>query len=1007
MLLFEKPNWAQSGTGRIMRLLLLLILSIFLSTGQAAEWSKLKKCSDLGFCRRHRHYEAAAEAVYKVVAETFKIGTWKGSDAITASVRSDKGTSLLLVITIVANGIFRVVLDDEQKLKHDRYSVSDTMLSNVKPLTIEKEILNIFDEGAEIIPKRSATNMYVNFNPFRVDFVRDDSRVVTSINAHNRLLVEDFAEKPTPSPSPSPSPAAVEAQSPTPETATPSAGSTENEGPNTSGNSEVEEEHGDHGDQKDDHIDSGDDYDSDYDDDDDGESASDQLKTDSAEFGCDGCWSEKFQSHHDPKLRGPESVGVDISFPNARHIYGLPQRTVSFSLGDTVGPSNEVLTEPLRMYNLDVFEFELEKPLGLYGSIPLIYARNGKESAGLLWMNSAETYVDVINSEKDVGKKTHWYSEAGIIDIYFFAGPGPSSVFEQYMSLTGAPAMPPRFSLGYHQCRWNYRDDEDSRAVDRGFDEQDIPYDVLWLDIEHTNGKRYFTWDTTKFPDPTALQNYIAARGRKMVTIIDPHVKRDNKYSLHRLGKTEKLYVTNPDGSDFDGWCWPGSSSYFDFTSAKVREVWAGLFNPTDYPHFTEHLYTWNDMNEPSVFNGPEGTMQKNLIHEGNVEHRLIHNIYGHFFMQATYEGLLKGHGGNDRPFVLSRSFFAGSQKYGAIWTGDNTADWEHLGSSVRMLLPLQITGMIFSGADVGGFFGNPSAELLTRWYQTGAFQPFFRGHAHLDTNRREPWIFGEPYTTHIAEAIRTRYQYIPYWYTLFAANALGIEVGFTLGSRGPPMRPMWWHFPGDEISSTNERQWMVGSALLVAPVLNEGATSHSLYVPPEVAWYDLFSPETPGKKFEEVGDVQIDVTLDRMVVLQRGGTIIPKQERRRRSTRAMARDPYTLVVALSLEENAFGELYLDDGRTFDHQKGAYALRRFLYKDGELKATIASGGQVEFEGRDATIERVVLLGFGEEPKSVKAGDRDIDFVLAKDTGVLTLQRVNLAAGFGEWTISIK
>ena len=977
-----------------------------------AEWSKLKKCSDLGFCRRHRHYTAPIEFLYKVSAETLKITTWRGQSALTGSVSADERHPLLFAVTAFANGIYRIVIDDDANVKHARHVVKDVLMPHVEPLQLEDNLLYVDIKHAQLMVHEFPVKVIIHYDPFRIDVVRiKDETIITSFNAQSKLLVDAFQEKPTPSPSPSP--LAVESSGDVIDEMKSDTGE-EGEDPVTSKNDAADDDAS----ENEDELEIDDEYDEEdeYDEGDVEDPESELPEEDSTDEGkdqvddvklCDGCWDEKFQSHNDPKLRGPESVGVDVSFPFATHLYGIPERTARFALTNTIGAEMKELSEPYRMYNLDVFEFELEKPLGLYGAIPFIVARRQKDSAGLLWLNSAETYVDILESG-ETGRNTHWYSETGMIDVYVMTGPTSNHVHEQYLWLTGTPAMPQRFSLGYHQCRWNYRDDEDARTVDAEFDAREIPYDVLWLDIEHTDGKRYFTWDMERFPDPTGLQNHIAARGRKMVTIIDPHVKRDNKYSLHRLAQEQNLYVKKPDGKPYDGWCWPGSSSYFDVTCPRVREVWAGRFNPTDYPHFTEHLYTWNDMNEPSVFNGPEGTMPKDVIHDGNVEHRHIHNIYGHYFMQATFEGLRKGHGGNDRPFVLSRSFFAGSQRYGAIWTGDNTAAWDHLESGVGMLLALQITGMPFSGADVGGFFGNPAPELLTRWYQAAAFQPFFRGHAHLDTNRREPWLFGEPFTTHISNAIRTRYNYLPLWYTLFAANSLGAKAGFPVEQSGPPMRPMWWHFPEHSDADTNERQWMVGNSLLVAPVLDDAVVSHSFYLPSGENWYDLYAPGAEGMQVNSNGQMEFDVNLSRMLVFQRGGSIVPKWERRRRSSAAMSSDPFTLVVALDKDRSAEGQLYLDDGRSYDHESGAYILRHFSYQQDILNAKTVSGGEKDFVGKNAVVERIVILGYGKKaPKKITAGSTEVQFVLAETSGALIVQRVQLSAGLGEWTLNIE
>ncbi|CAE7666066.1 modA, partial [Symbiodinium microadriaticum] len=203
-----------------------------------------------------------------------------------------------------------------------------------------------------------------------------------------------------------------------------------------------------------------------------------------------------------------------------------------------------------------------------------------------------------------------------------------------FVCVVGTQQLPPLFSLGYHQCRWNYRDERDVSSVESMFEELDYPYDVLWLDIEHTNGKRYFTWDKNVFPTPLEMQRNISAHGRKMVTIVDPHIKRDNGYAIHTEATEKGLYIKNHQGKDFDGWCWPGQSSYLDFTDARVREWWAGRFALDKYEGSTLDLFTWNDMNEPSVFNGPEVSMQKDCRNLQDIEHRysLLPYWYSSFY---------------------------------------------------------------------------------------------------------------------------------------------------------------------------------------------------------------------------------------------------------------------------------------------------------------------------------------------------------------------------------------
>lgn len=982
--------------------LLLLALAAAPPPTRAAEWSKMKKCADLGFCRRHRGVAPPRpRPAYAVEAGSVGLSAWRGANALTGLLRADGGAEppLAFAVTALADGMYRVVVEDAAAPLHPRHVVQDVLAAEAAPIALRAEQAVVREDRAEIASGGAGRpTLVVTYQPFKVELFAGDAGAgevpLVSLNGRSLLLYETHRVKPSPPPSPSPSP------SPTAPPSYPDAAETPAD-PESEDISASDME-----DNFDDDI---------YEDNDDLENAEvrgaggDVVGNDP-----DGLWAEQFQSHHDPKVRGPESVGADVSFPFASHLYGIPERTEKFALPHTLAKDGSVVSEPYRLYNLDVFEFELDKPLGLYGAVPLLIARGGARSAGMLWLNAAETYVDVLETDPGEGKASHWYSETGVVDAFLIPGPSPHDVFRQYRKLTGAPAMPQRFALGYHQCRWNYRDEADVRMVDGDFDKHEIPYDVLWLDIEHTLGKRYFTWDMAKFPDPTAMQNDLASRGRKMVTIIDPHVKRDKNYAVHQAAEDNKYYVTTPEGKSYDGWCWPGSSSYYDFTSPVAREAWAARFNPKDYPHFTQHLYTWVDMNEPSVFNGPEGTMPKHMLHAGGVEHRDVHNQYGFYVQQATHEGLLRGHGGNDRPFVLSRSFFAGSQRFGAVWTGDNTAAWDHLETSARMLLPLQITGIIFSGADVGGFFGNPSPELLVRWYQTGAFQPFFRGHAHLDTNRREPWLFGEENKAIIASAVRARYAYLPLWYTVMAAASLGETVPFENGGGAPPMRPLWWDFGDDDRVDELEDQWMVGSSLLVAPVMKEAATQRTVYLPGREPWYDLYSPEgLSSPSVSGGGDRVFETPLNRMLVFQRGGCIVPKQERRRRSSQAMATDPYTLVVALDRSGSAVGELYLDDGQSFDYKSGAFVLRQFTFADGTLLSSTVSGGDSAFNGSEAVVERVVVLGLTSKTPVTKASvvlesGSAVDVQVSYDAtgGSAVIRRPDLPIGRGKWSITL-
>eukprot|EP00741_Cyanophora_paradoxa_P006746 tig00001038_g6525.t1 len=738
---------------------------------------------------------------------------------------------------------------------------------------------------------------------------------------------------------------------------------------------------------------------------------------DDGSSGLESAGSESFGSHTDKKPFGPASMGTDFTFLGAKHVYGIPERATSMALKPTRGEGVSESTEPYRLYTLDIFEYELENNIGLYGAVPLMLGHDAEKTSAVFWLNAGEMFVDVLQqpAEKCLlgalfcrgqagpGPESHWMAESGAMDLFFMMGPSFGDVQRQYTAVTGRPAMPQYFATAYHQCRWNYNNEEDVKAVDAGFDENDIPYDVLWLDIEHTDGKKYMTWDATKFPNPAAMQEDLASRGRKMVTIIDPHIKRDSGYHIHSEATSKGYYIKTAEGSDYEGWCWPGSVSYLDFLSPEVRGWYADKHAYDQYKGSTKTLYTWNDMNEPTQFNGPELQTAKDAVHAGGVEHRDVHNMYGFLQNAATFEGHLRRSGRQDRPFVLSRSFFAGSQKYGAVWTGDNQAKFEHLEAASPMLLALSLSGIVFSGADVGGFFYNPGPELMVRWYQAGAFTPFFRGHAHIDTKRREPWLFGEPYTSHIRAAIQARYALLPYWYTLFrAAHVTGM----------PPMRPLWAEYPADAATFAMDDQWLVGRDILVKPAVKEGQTSVSVYLPGDQPWYDYWK----GSAVAGGQTVTVQAPLDVVPVFQRGGSVVPRRERQRRSSAASHADPYTLLVALDSAGRAEGELYVDDGRSYAYQRGGFIHRAFSFADKALTSK-AAGAEIPLPARTETfapgtvVERVVVLGWPAAPRAASiavagGAPHPVEFEYDAAARRLTL-RQPAAPVDADWTLSIQ
>ncbi|KAJ9143755.1 Glucosidase 2 subunit alpha [Pleurostoma richardsiae] len=950
-----------------------------------------KKCHQAGFCKRNREYADHAiaagsswEAPYTILPDStsFKDGQFQATILKTINSNGDT-VRLPITVSFLQSGTARVTVDEEKRqqkdieLRHnsgarkERYNEAEKW-AIVGGTTLDKEAKVVLEDKSQATVKYGPDSKFeavIKFAPFGIDFKRDGISHI-KLNDRGLLNVEHWRPKIE----------KVEAEKKEGEETPESQESQETQTAATDGQPQVDES---------------------------------------------TWWDESFGGNTDSKPRGPESVALDITFAGYEHVYGIASHAGPLALKETRGGEGSY-QDPYRHYNLDVFEYVLDVPMSLYGAIPFMTAHRKDSTVGVFWLNAAETWIDIIKAKEHknplalgiTAKKntqTHWISESGIMDVFIFLGPTPRDVTKNYGELTGYTAMPQEFAIGYHQCRWNYVSDDDVKDVDRRMDKFKIPYDVIWLDIEYTDGKKYFTWEPNMFKDPISMGKQLNEHGRKLVTIIDPHIKNENNYPVVSELKAQDLGVKNKDGNLFEGWCWPGSSHWVDcFNPASVK-WWASLFKYDKFKGTMENTWIWNDMNEPSVFNGPEVTMPKDNLHHGGWEHRDIHNLNGLTFHNATAMALLSRKPDEyRRPFVLTRSFFAGSQRLGAMWTGDNQASWDHLGIAIPMILSQGISGFPFAGADVGGFFGDPDEDLQTRWYQAGAFYPFFRGHAHIDARRREPYLAKEPYRTIITEAIRLRYTLLPAWYTAFHQAHL---------DGTPIVKPMFYTHPTDEGGFDVDDQLFLGSTgLLVKPVVEQGKESVDIYIPDDEAYYDYFTyeivPTHKGKK------TTVAAPLEKIPVLMRGGHIIPRKDRPRRSTALMKWDDYTLVVTLPKHgQHAEGELYADDGNSFDFEKGQYISRKFVLDGATLTSTDAEGRDAKSikEGswlqamRDVQVDKIIVVGAPsawatKKEVTVSSAGKTwtalVDFVpAAKHRAAYAVVRKVGAAIGADWTLS--
>jgi alpha-glucosidase len=600
-------------------------------------------------------------------------------------------------------------------------------------------------------------------------------------------------------------------------------------------------------------------------------------------------------------LISQDQPSAPVSFDGAafRVWKSMPLDEHYFGLGDKTGPLDH-RDLSFTMWNTDVGYQESTDPI--YKSIPFFLGvRNGAAYGTFL----DNTYRSSFDFGKEFRDAYSFGAEAGELNYYFFYGPDPKRVVSDFTALVGRMPLPPLFSLGYQQCRYSYYPEARVREVTGEFRKRNIPADVIYLDIDYQEKNRPFTIDRQRFPHFEQMVKDLRQEGFKLFTITDLHIAKLPGYKPYDDGIAHDYFVKNPDGSVYVGPVWPGDSVFPDFTRSAVRAWWGTLY--TDFVKMGVRGF-WNDMNEPAVFVNPTKTMPLDTVHyveERKTDHREIHNVFGMENVHATYEGLLKLQP-DVRPFVLTRAAYAGTERYAATWTGDNTASWNHMRLSLSQLTNLGLSGYAFVGDDIGGFNGSPTPELLTRWMELGVFNPIYRNHASKGTRDREPWVDGPVHEAIRKKYIETRYRLLPYIYT-------GMEEASRTGV--PLMRPMFMEFPADPSLATNGEEYMFGSGLLVAPKVWPFVAPYDVMLP-QGDWFNYWTGEklVGGKK------VQVDPPLDTLPVYVRAGTIVPQQP-------VVQNVDETPIGALELKvypgPDCGGSLYMDDGNTFAYQKGA------------------------------------------------------------------------------------
>lgn len=598
----------------------------------------------------------------------------------------------------------------------------------------------------------------------------------------------------------------------------------------------------------------------------------------------------------------------------------MPEDEIYSGLGDKT--SLNLRNRAFTMWNTDAFGWQ-ESTDPLYKAIPFFLAVRKGRSYGIFLDNTWRTYFDFGKASAD---SYSFGSDGGDLNYYFLFGPDPKKVLMSFAELTGKTPLPPLWALGYQQSRYSYYPESKVRELAETFRKKKIPADVIYLDIDYQEHNRVFTINREYFPTFEGMVQDLRGKGFSTVLITDLHVAKEPGYRPYDEGIAGDHFVKNPDGSIFVGKVWPGDSVFPEFTLSRTR-AWFGSL----YKGFVGMGVRgfWNDMNEPAIFGRSDKTMPLGTVHRldggNNIDHRSAHNVFGMQNSRATYEGLLELQP-NERPFVLTRATYAGGQRYAATWTGDNSSTWNHLRMTIPTLLNLGISGIPLAGNDVGGYNGNPSPDLLTRWTALAAFTPIYRNHARKGSANREPWADGPEHEQWRKEFIEQRYRMLPYLYTLAEESS---RTGM------PIMRPLFLEFPQEEWLYGNQDEFLLGPAMLVAPLVWEMPLSYDVQLPAG-EWYDYWTGEkiAGGQAHPRHGPTP---AANELPVFVRAGAIIPHQSVIQ-STQEVPQGPLELRVFPG--PNCSGSIYVDDGHSFNYKRGEFMRESFTCSQTEHSITV-------------------------------------------------------------------
>jgi len=638
----------------------------------------------------------------------------------------------------------------------------------------------------------------------------------------------------------------------------------------------------------------------------------------------------------------------------------LAEGTSLYGTGEIAGPLLRNGRKTV-CWNTDAYGYDETYP-SLYQSHPWVLAvRADGTSFGVLADTTWRCEIDLSGAESSGGSIV-FRGDGSPYNVYVISGESPKDVMKGLGNLVGKMPLPPKWAIGYHQCRYSYFPEKRVREIAEGFRSRKLPCDVIWFDIDYMDKYKVFTFDTSPggFPDVKKLNADLGTMGFHRIWMINPGVKAEPGYPVFDTGTEKDVWVKDAKGQTYKGEVWPGYCVFPDYTIPAVRKWWEG-----QYKDFLAQGIdgVWNDMNEPAVFNVKSKTMPEDNLHRGGAweyggtlpagPHSQYHNVYGMLMAKGTFDGISAVRP-DVRPFVLTRAGYIGSHRYAATWTGDNSAEWDDLEQSVSMVLNLGLSGAPFTGPDIGGFNGNGDGKLFARWFGLGTLLPFSRGHTGKGNIDKEPWSFGAEVEATCRKALERRYRLLPYLYTVFEdASRTGLPIA----------RPLFFADPKDPALRSEDDAFTIGDDLLVVGKLTP--ERDRAVVRPAGKWQRVYltgegdNADLPELYVREGAIVPIGP------VLQYSGERPMKAEGGGGGAKlGSGEHALTLLIAMDKDGRASGTLYEDEGEGFGYKTGNYLRTTYsaVTEGGKVKVTIGAheGNMV----RPARELRIMLLKDG-------------------------------------------